>query len=94
MLHPLPVPCAVLLPVDPPYVAYFDGLFCPLCCYPARSCEPRTATVRGLLRLEAEQAWVTLAQQLQLQLTVFRLGGGWNQDPGCTATPGNQIPCQ
>ncbi|KAF6254485.1 hypothetical protein COO60DRAFT_313671 [Scenedesmus sp. NREL 46B-D3] len=39
------------------------------------SCEPRTATGRGLLRLEAEAAWAALAQQLRLPLTIFRLGG-------------------
>jgi hypothetical protein len=27
------------------------------------------------LRLEAEQKWVRLAEQLQLPLTIFRLGG-------------------
>lgn len=41
----------------------------------ACSSETKTATARGLLRLEAEQAWVRLAQQLQLPLTIFRLGG-------------------
>lgn len=39
------------------------------------SSETKTATARGLLRLEAEQAWVRLAQQLQLPLTILRLGG-------------------
>ncbi|WIA36895.1 hypothetical protein OEZ86_008143 [Tetradesmus obliquus] len=39
------------------------------------SCEPRTATGRGLVRLEAEAAWAALAAQLQLPLTIFRLGG-------------------
>uniref|UniRef100_A0A383WD53 NAD-dependent epimerase/dehydratase domain-containing protein n=1 Tax=Tetradesmus obliquus TaxID=3088 RepID=A0A383WD53_TETOB len=39
------------------------------------SCEPRTATGRGVVRLEAEAAWAALAQQLQLPLTIFRLGG-------------------
>lgn len=42
---------------------------------PAASCEPRTATGRGLVRLEAEAAWAALAAQLQLPLTIFRLGG-------------------
>jgi hypothetical protein len=42
---------------------------------PSLSCELRTATGRGLLRLEAEAAWAALAQQLQLPLTIFRLGG-------------------
>lgn len=44
------------------------------------SYEARTATTRGLLRLEAEQAWVALAEQLQLPLTIFRLGGACRED--------------
>jgi nucleoside-diphosphate-sugar epimerase len=39
------------------------------------SSDTRTATARGLVRLEAEGAWRELAQQLQLPLTIFRLGG-------------------
>jgi hypothetical protein len=42
---------------------------------PPGSCCPRPGTARGLLRLEAEQAWTQLAVDLQLPLTIFRLGG-------------------
>lgn len=43
-------------------------------CAAVRS-EPHTATGRGLIRLEAEAAWAALADQLQLPITIFRLGG-------------------
>lgn len=36
---------------------------------------PRTTTARGLLRLEAEGAWVAAAQEAGLDITLFRLGG-------------------
>eukprot|EP00775_Hariotina_reticulata_P012407 gene12407-12542_t len=39
------------------------------------SCPPRPSTARGLLRLEAEQAWTQLALDLDVPLTIFRLGG-------------------
>lgn len=68
-------------PVLSRLVLQCPAVSCVLCSSLPSSCEPRTATVRGLLRLEAEQAWVALAQQLQLQLTVFRLGGGWHRRP-------------